>query len=283
MSRFGSKEEVLKSIETLFLQMQEGKMEAFEMEELVELTRELHERALILRYKSYEEQVFGIRPAAIANAPDVQAEAIAEEPALPVNHEQPAFFPAPEPVAAPESEAIPVQEDEQPVFDFAMFDEPQPEPTPEPVHVPPFPVMEDLAEVAAETELNLVPEETEPEPMVEEAPVVAPIPPVAPVHNISEDIFRNTQPTDNSLVSQWRSTKLDTLVGAFGLNEKLQCIRELFDSSSEAFNQAIQLLDNQENLSTAKQVLIGYVQQYHWDLEGELAKEFVRKIERRYA
>jgi hypothetical protein len=281
MSRFGSKEEVLKSIEALFLQMQEGKMEAFEMEELVELTRELHERALILRYKSYEEQVFGIRPAiTITSEPAVEMEAIAEEPALPVNHEQPAFFPTPEPVATPEPEVIPVQEDEQPVFDFAMFDEP--EPAPEPVHVPPFPVMEDLAEVAAETELNLVPEETEPEPMVEEAPVVAPIPPVAPVHT-SEDIFRNTQPADNSLVSQWRLTKLDTLVGSFGLNEKLQCIRELFDSSSDAFNQAIQVLDNQENLSAAKQVLIGYVQQYHWDLEGELAKEFIRKIERRYA
>lgn len=272
----------MKSIEALFLQMQEGKMAAFEMEELVELTRELHERALILRYKSYEEQVFGIRPEAapVAAEPEPVSETVVE-PVLPVNHEQPAFFEAPEPepqiepVFEPKETAV----DEQPVFDFALFDEPETEPEPEPVHVLPFPVMEELKEVPAEKEPAFVPEEITATPAVEAAPVVTPTPPV----QTTEDIFKNMSQTDNSLVSRWQQAKLETLVGAFGLNEKLQCIRELFDGSGDAFNQAIQLLDNQQDHTAAKQLLVAYIQEYKWDLESESAKEFIQKIERRYA
>jgi hypothetical protein len=78
------------------------------------------------------------------------------------------------------------------------------------------------------------------------------------------------------------SSKLQTLVGCFGLNDKLQCIRELFQGSSESFNQAIDQLDNQPDFSAAKRVLAQYAQQYSWDLESNLTAEFIQKVERRY-
>jgi hypothetical protein len=77
-------------------------------------------------------------------------------------------------------------------------------------------------------------------------------------------------------------SKLDTLIGAFGFNEKYQCIQELFNGSSEDFNQAIDVLDALSNFQEAEKQLEFYVHLNKWDLESEIVAEFVRKIERRF-
>ncbi|MES2589822.1 MAG: hypothetical protein V4622_12655 [Bacteroidota bacterium] len=59
MSKFGSKEEIIRAIESQFELMQTSKLSKDDLELLVEQTRELYERALILRHKAYEELVFG--------------------------------------------------------------------------------------------------------------------------------------------------------------------------------------------------------------------------------
>lgn len=94
------------------------------------------------------------------------------------------------------------------------------------------------------------------------------------------DIFRNFQGLDSG--SRLMSPKIQTLVGAFGLNEKLQCIRELYNGSSEEFNQAIEILDNQTSFQAAKNVLSHDAVANAWDLDSNLVNEFLQKVERRF-
>ena len=64
MGNFISKEDILVEIAVLFKQMDNGNLSIEELEELVKLSRDLNERILILRYKAFEEKVFGVRPVA---------------------------------------------------------------------------------------------------------------------------------------------------------------------------------------------------------------------------
>jgi flagellar biosynthesis GTPase FlhF len=142
MSKFGSKEEILSAIQSIFENIQSGRLTADEMDSLVELTRELNERALILRYKSYEEKIFGTAPATFetlfeaqntsANATEI-TETIDPTPEI----TEPVQQTETEPEAAAESNAPSlgfeqVEEEilqsektpvaEEPVFDFDMFE-----------------------------------------------------------------------------------------------------------------------------------------------------------------
>jgi hypothetical protein len=76
---------------------------------------------------------------------------------------------------------------------------------------------------------------------------------------------------------------LETLIGSFSLNEKLQFINELFDGSSDAFSTASKKLDICENMSVAREQLSAYASNYNWDLESEIVEDFIFKICRRYA
>jgi hypothetical protein len=76
---------------------------------------------------------------------------------------------------------------------------------------------------------------------------------------------------------------LETLIGSFSLNEKLQFINELFDGSSDAFSTASKKLDVCENMSVAREQLSDYASTYNWDLESEIVEDFIFKICRRYA
>ena len=56
---------------------------------------------------------------------------------------------------------------------------------------------------------------------------------------------------DNSISSQLAGRKIETLSGAFGINQRLLYINELFDGSGEDFSDAVKLLDTQSNLDEA--------------------------------
>jgi len=88
---------------------------------------------------------------------------------------------------------------------------------------------------------------------------------------------------DPSFASQIGMTKIGTLIGAFGLNERLQYINELFDGSSEAFAEAIKTIDSQNSIEEALVKTSIFADQYHWDIESDTVEELVIKIKRRYA
>jgi hypothetical protein len=328
MSKFGSKEEILSAIQALFENIQSGSLTADEMESLVELTRELHERALILRYKSYEEKIFGIA----SQKSDVQVEEPFEEMEAETENAEISDEPSILSFEEVEEEILEHEKQElvndEPVFDFDMFekaeedlfvpemivelspemetsifDEPMAEENDIETEIT-APFADESLEVESKlvfsepeatifeqpsTEVNDIETETseliadesfevdstpifsEPEPIVEDAA------------EVNTDIFnRYSNTSDDSLSARLSASKLQTLVGSFGLNDKLQCIRELFGGSSEAFNQSINQLDNQTDFTAAKRVLAQLAQQFSWDLESNLTAEFIQKVERRY-
>ena len=76
---------------------------------------------------------------------------------------------------------------------------------------------------------------------------------------------------------------LDSLIGAFTLNEKLQFINELFDGSSDDFSNNIKQLDQLASMDAARNMLAELAQTFNWDTESEIVEDFIFKICRRHA
>ena len=125
-------------------------------------------------------------------------------------------------------------------------------------------------------------------PVVEEQPnIPTPIvntPIEAPVtaSSISSDFVALTQTINNKVKNQIGFMPLDSLVGSFGLNERLLFINELFDGSSEAFSDAIKHLDARHSLSEAAHYLNELGSQYAWETDNETLEEFIQKLCRRF-
>jgi hypothetical protein len=113
-----------------------------------------------------------------------------------------------------------------------------------------------------------------------------------PQANFLDDI---TNPESTSINNAWilqieqtiRSDRsvfpLETLIGSFSLNEKLQFINELYDGSSDAFSSATKKLDSCQNMGEAREQLSEFSSTYNWDLDSEIVEDFIFKICRRYA
>jgi hypothetical protein len=118
MGNFISKEDILVEIAVLFKQMDNGNLSIEELEELVKLSRDLNERILILRYKAFEEKVFGVRPVA-TEVPEIVEEVVSPEAPIEIIDE---------PVPTVEVEEIiieePTIEEEAPLFKLDVKDEP---------------------------------------------------------------------------------------------------------------------------------------------------------------
>ncbi len=290
MSKFDTKEDLLVTMQLLMDRLTLGTLTMENMEELVATSREFYERTLILRYKSYEQEVFGA---------GLSSDTISKE------------YQAPTPKVEVES-----QQEKAAPFDlsFSLFDQLEQEEAL-------------LQEIEAENEVLIASSEThqghESHSIVESTPteifvtetstlttdeytqettfteeIVEEIiqsqlveeeistPPVQEVPTSTtshqKDAFDKMIERDNSLGSQIMGTRLDTLNGAFGLNEKLQLINELFDGSSELFYQSVQIFDSLPDFEQAKVVLKNYSTEFSWDFENPLVIEFVQKIARRY-
>jgi hypothetical protein len=270
MSKFDTKEDLLVSVQLLFNNMKIGKLSEEDMETLVSSTRELYERALILRYKAYENKIYGENTVQENDiiVPKPITEHLIVEPEIPI--------------IEPIIETVEIKETEAPAFDmsFSLFDQLE-EPNDTKVEEN-APVSESAFQEPIVEEDNFSANETFESVEIEEKPV--PIEkPIDPIPTTPKDLFDKMLDLDNSLGSKLMATKLDSLQGAFGLNEKLQIIRELFNGSSEAFTQAIQIFDMQPDFTHAKTILSNYTLEFSWELDTPIVVEFVQKIARRYA
>lgn len=254
MSNLHSIETRLKAIQQLIGKLNQDSLSVDELDELVAYTRELYERSVILQYKAFEEKVFGQReiPAPI----EVEVATVAEP------------VPADEPMAEAQEEEVAMEEETQPTFDFSLFDEP-------------------IAETVAEN----------PAPETEEH--------ISVTHSSSDDhgvheervVVEQAKVSVNegdasSLAAQFArdmaefsgfSAPLSSLVGTFGLNERLQFINELFRGSSEEFAEAIKELDGLSSADEARQTAARYALRNNWQLDSETVHDFLGKLKRRYA
>lgn len=326
---------LIEEMSALIVKIKSGTATQGELEAFAAAAGELNERAIILRYKSYEAKVFGTpaapvaepvaetkaEPEAIHNEP-VAAEATVEHTATETETENAelsfdlfSMDEDDEPAAAdmpftPDSEtSVP----KEPISDEVMaHSEAHPV---EPVSDDPnnaedgigaeeemeAPIIHEAipeVETTAEEPLFSYPEE-EIEPAIEhienesiaEAPTTQAeneTPQSAPAkeETFSGDehpVYKRLTNDDNSLAARLMAVRLETLKGAFGFNERLQIIRELFDGSNDEFTQAIEKLDALDSKNEARHVVSNYARQYAWDKDSNLALEFIQKVERRYA
>lgn len=232
----------IKDVQEIIEKLENGTLGLDELIKLEELTRNLHERSVILKYKAFEKQVM----------PKTSDEVLDEGGA---------------------EEEVPEVEEEVEEMDFSMFEE---GPVEEMDEEMPEVVVEEMEEL--EEEMH---QEHESE-IIEE--------PAAEENNQSEkapaqdmEFWERIQSEDHSLSSQFEGSKLDTLVGAFSLNEKLRFINELFDGSSELFSEAVKTLDAFDSIDQASGRFNELATEHDWDPEDEAVVEFMTYVRRRYA
>jgi hypothetical protein len=291
MSKFDTKEDLLATMQLLMDRLTLGTLTMENMEELVATSREFYERTLILRYKSYEQEVFGS--------------------GLSIDNQiQEYNTPTPKvEVSSTSSVEVESHQDKAAPFDlsFSLFDQLEQEEdlleeivvenesliasneTSHEAHPTETFVTETKSVIIEESEnesilTEEIVEEVLQSQTIDEEIITPPVQevPTTTTASTQKDAFDKMIERDNSLGSQIMGTRLDTLNGAFGLNEKLQLINELFDGSSELFYQSVQIFDALPDFEQAKVVLKNYSTEFAWDFENPLVIEFVQKIARRY-
>ena len=388
MGNFGSKEDILVEIAVLFKQMDNGKLTLDELDDLVNMSRELHERTLILRYKAFEEKIFGVRTIVPEETENLEEEIVIPEVTVePIIEPEPIIEEIEELVTEEIDEPLfQVEVKEEPSFGFSLFNDPlpivEPKITEEKVDSDPLEEIsleenneqvsfeeeieeanslfnseiieptsfesnneefssertiseteqahaENLAGFAKTTTETISLEassETEPTLFHTDEPIFASSNeviegPFAEDFNeeiivdaadeSSEDLYeREVEEVESTLeieteedfdkavmtvfinkyntigsnlASQFGVSKIESLIGSFGLNERLQFINELFDGSSESFSNAIKELDQQMGSEAAKSKVAEFAVENNWDVDSETVEEFMQKIVRRYA
>jgi len=240
----------IEEIKALIGKLEKGTLSSSEVEDLVNISRELYERSVILQYKSFEEKVFG-------NAPQPVVEEKVEEPVVVAEE------PTKEEEIAEEQEE---EKEEEPAFDFSLFDTPN-ESTDEPE------IEEHISLSHTEKEEDGIHQET-----------------VEMVHTKIESthVSSGSASAFEKIMMEAHSESglnmpLDTLVGAFGLNERLQFINELFGGSSENFAEGVRVLDALSTKSEAGEKVAQMAATYNWDKDSEVVADFLAKVSRRYA
>jgi len=272
--------ELVSAIENGLKKISKGNITLIELEETVASSRELYERLLIVRYKVYENSILSYEESEELEVVDKETEVKKEEETIPEeNKDREIIF---------EEETNDIAEDS--IIRFDLFATPEIE-------------SEVEEEVLPSTEEAILPNENAPtfnlikedlQEEVLEKEIIAALKEIENTANdstetskeITEDassLFPKLMKIEKSIAQNYQVMTLETLIGSFTLNERLQFINELFDGSSDLFSSAIKRLDALDNRDSARSVIAEYAAENNWDLDGEVVEDFMLKICSRYA
>lgn len=256
-----------------------GNITRIELEETVASSRELYERLLIVRYKVYENSILADKESEELEVVYKETEVKKEEETIPdENKDIELIF---------EEETNDIAEDS--IIRFDLFATPEIESEVEEDEVLP----EVEKEIEQSIEEDILPEiEIKEEELVEEN-----LDSEEEIKNTANDsaetskeitedassLFPKLLKIEKSIAQNYQVMTLETLIGSFTLNERLQFINELFDGSSDLFSSAIKRLDSLDNRDSARSVIAEYAAENNWELDGEVVEDFMLKICSRYA
>lgn len=270
--------------------LESGHLSPEDMELLVEDAKELYERMVILRYKIYETNVLGVKEAVIS------ASIRHTEIETPID----LFGSIDEPSPEPEFEVTFANSDPS-ISAFGdqeeLLEEPLEEELLQEDEVEEDEVEEENGEVTNEEE-TIEEETNEEDPLVENL--------FEEVEEVVEDHTSEEETIEQAAPSSWEPEfsgdqpiwmaemeanirdnrsmiPLESLIGAFTLNEKLQFINELFDGSSDDFSSNVKQLDQLASIDAARNMIAELADTFSWDTESEIVEDFIYKICRRYA
>ena len=271
--------ELVSAIENGLKKISKGNITLIELEETVASSRELYERLLIVRYKVYENSILAVEESEELEVVDKEKEEEKEEETIPdENKDIKIIF---------EEETNDIAEDS--IIRFDLFATPKIESEVEEDEVLP----EVEKEIEQSIEEDVLPEiEIKEEELVEEN-----LDSEEEIENTANDsaetskeiaedassLFPKILKIEKSIAQNYQVMTLETLIGSFTLNERLQFINELFDGSSDLFSSAIKRLDALDNRDSARSVIAEYAAENNWDLDGEVVEDFMLKICSRYA
>jgi hypothetical protein len=271
--------------------LESGHLSPEDMELLVEDAKELYERMVILRYKIYETNVLGVKEAVIsASIRQTEIETPIDlfgsideptpAPAFEVTfaNDEPSESTIGDEETTLEEDLFEQEEDEEEVIEEEVIEE-------ETIVENLF---EEIEEEASEEETiveNLF-EEIEEEAIEEETLEEVVTEQAAP--SSWEPEFSGDQPIwmadmEANIRDNRSVFPLESLIGAFTLNEKLQFINELFDGSSDDFSSNVKQLDQLASIDAARNMIAELADTFSWDTESEIVEDFIYKICRRYA
>lgn len=273
---------LIEEITALLAKIKSGEATLTELEAFAAATNQLNERAIILRYKAIEAKVYG-KP---FTAPVPEAPMAVKEEIVPII----------------EAQEVHLEPEEEPSFDLFGIDAEEEEEEEVQLQKTEIVSGKDTESREEEIPFELV-EETVEDEAVEEEPIEAFIEPVhemkeeekapvipepafaAPIENTQglHPIYGKLNSNDGTLAARLMSVRLETLKGAFGFNERLQIIQELFNGSNDEFNSLIDQIENISSKEQARSLVSSYANKYHWDADSQLAIELVQKVERKYA
>jgi hypothetical protein len=272
--------ELVSAIENGLKKISKGNITLIELEETVASSRELYERLLIVRYKVYENSILANVESEELEVVDKETEVKKEEETIPdENKDIEIIF---------QEETNDIAEDS--IIRFDLFATPEIESEVEEDEV--LPEVENEIEQSIEEEHVLPEIEIKEEELVEEN-----LDSVEEIENTANDnaetskeiaedasdLFPKLMKIEKSIAQNYQVMTLETLIGSFTLNERLQFINELFDGSSDLFSSAIKRLDSLDNRDSARSVIAEYAAENNWDLDGEVVEDFMLKICSRYA
>ena len=88
---------------------------------------------------------------------------------------------------------------------------------------------------------------------------------------------------ENTIITKHRKSKINDLKSSVPINLRYLFINELFKSSSDDYDLALNQIERSENLESALNILNQvYVKKYDWNFEKTEVKEFLELIERRF-
>ena len=272
--------ELVSAIENGLKKISKGNITLIELEETLASSRELYERLLIVRYKVYENSILADEESEELEVVDKKTEVKKEEETIPdENKDREIIF---------EEETNDIAEDS--IIRFDLFATPEIESEEE--VLPSTEAEEAILPNENAPTFNLIKEDLQEEALEKE--IIAALKEIENTANdsaetskeIAEDassLFPKLMKIEKSIAQNYQVMTLETLIGSFTLNERLQFINELFDGSSDLFSSAIKRLDALDNRDSARAVIAEYAAENNWDLDGEVVEDFMLKICSRYA
>ena len=242
MASFKSYKDIITEIKQLSEGIDSGNLNQDDLARFVDLSQKLYERAVILNYKAVEAEVFKM--------PVIEKEKPDEEP-------------LPSPVVIPETPSKPEVEPTI-LFDFS-----------------------------SELEEEITAKVTEETPMVDEevateddstAEKDQPSSIAITISNDDVNVFyeKFTKSHEDSLNDQFSNSRIEHLQSAFGLNDKMRIISELFDGDNTAFSDIIAELEQLSAGELARKRLSEVAVSRKWNPEDELVEEFIKTINRKF-
>ncbi len=313
MTAFKSKEELLSTINKSFEAINQGKVDIATMDELVNCTRQLYERTLIIRHKALELFV-AEKPVSFEKDLTSDTSSIDEKEITPqieaTKEEETSSIIAEEEMTAHEetietkhSEPTFSVKDKEEDFAFDLFgSEELVDSSKTEIHEEFIPEVEieneeetdvelpkKIGDIMRENSSDLsvdrileeevqILEEKEKEEEREENKIENSI----PTSTNAPSFFTRYNAIADNPSAQMIAPKIESLTTAFGLGEKLMYIRELFNGSSDSFDHTVKSVENVNSFEEAKNILNDIAHSNNWNLEEQATLDFVNKVERRF-